>query len=68
MENHEGDYCEPCDNGAREDFDGVVGFDDLLILLAAWGPCAECVEYLDASGDVGFSDLLILLAAWGPCE
>ena len=49
------------------DFDGVVGFDDLLILLAAWGPCAECVEDLDASGDVGFSDLLLLLAAWGPC-
>jgi hypothetical protein len=49
------------------DGDGVVGFADLLMLLAAWGDCGpdECPADLDGSGDVGFSDLLVLLAAWG---
>ena len=53
-----------------EDLDqsGDVGFGDLLLLLAAWGPCGEdCPEDLDDGGDVGFGDLLLLLAAWGPC-
>lgn len=52
------------------DFDGdeSVDFDDLLQLLAAWGPCDEdCPEDLSGNGRVGFEDLLLLLAAWGPC-
>jgi hypothetical protein len=48
------------------DGSGDVGFGDLLLLLAAWGPCC-CPEDLDGSGDVGFGDLLLLLASWGPC-
>jgi len=52
-----------------EDVDGSgdVGFDDVLALLSAWGPCSGCVEDLDGSGEVGFDDLLQTLSAWGPC-
>ena len=53
------------------DEDGAVGFSDLLLVLAAWGPCPHqsgCPEDLDDDDQVGFSDLLIVLAAWGPCE
>ncbi|NNF42291.1 MAG: DNRLRE domain-containing protein [Phycisphaerales bacterium] len=49
------------------DDSGDVGFNDLLAVLAAWGPCDGCVEDIDMSGDVGFTDLLVILAAWGPC-
>ncbi len=50
--------------------DGVVGINDLLILLAAWGPCPapclpSCAADLDLDGTVGTSDLLILLGNWG---
>ena len=50
------------------DGDGVVGLSDLLILLAEWGPCADCDDCpadLDDDCVVGLSDLLILLANWG---
>ena len=50
------------------DGDGVVGFEDLLALLAAWGDCPEppdpCAADLDDDGDVDFDDLLLLLAGW----
>ncbi len=51
-----------------EDLDGSgsVGFNDLLILLAAWSDSGGPTD-LDGSGIVGFNDLLILLAAWGAC-
>ncbi|MBT8208566.1 MAG: hypothetical protein KJO18_09850 [Acidimicrobiia bacterium] len=55
------------------DFDGdqIVGFADLLQLLANWGPCpappTECPWDIDASDDVGFTDLLVVLGGWGPC-
>lgn len=52
------------------DADGVIGFSDLLVVLAAWGPCpagAFCDADLDASGAVDFSDLLEILAAFGDC-
>lgn len=44
--------------------DGVIGFADLLIVLAAWGPCVGCPSDFDASGDVGLSDLLFVLSSW----
>lgn len=50
------------------DGDGVVGTNDLLILLANWGPCGDCNDCpadLDDDCNVGTSDLLILLANWG---
>ena len=59
-----------CVDPCREDLDGSgeVGFDDLLQLLAAWGPCPDCPEDLNDDDEVGFDDLLRLLAAWGACE
>jgi hypothetical protein len=50
------------------DGDGVVGVNDLLLLLAAWGPCpleGVCPADLDGDGEVGIGDLLMLLANWG---
>jgi hypothetical protein len=53
------------------DGDGRVGIGDLLLLLAAWGPCpaAECSPAcpadLDRDCTVGIGDLLILLGNWG---
>ncbi|MBX3373231.1 MAG: hypothetical protein KF817_05300 [Phycisphaeraceae bacterium] len=64
------------DQGAFErpfhpaDFDcnSAVDFQDLLVLLAAYGDCPEspdpCPWDLDGNGAVGFSDLLILLSWW----
>ena len=45
--------------------DGIVNTEDLLALLAAWGPCPECPEDINGDGTVNTSDLLILLANWG---
>ena len=48
--------------------DGSVGASDLLILLANWGPCADCAACpADLNDDctVGAADLLFLLANWG---
>jgi hypothetical protein len=56
---------EPCP--ADIDGDGSVTFEDLLSVLAAWGPCPSCPEDLDDDGTVGFTDLLTILASWGPC-
>lgn len=51
-----------------EDLDGdtVVGFGDILQILAVWGQ-AGGAEDLDGSGFVDFGDLLVIFAAWGPC-
>lgn len=52
------------------DLDDVVGFSDLTLLLAAWGPCPAvppCPADLDFDFQVGFSDLTTLLANWGAC-
>ena len=48
------------------DGDGVVAMPDLLIVLAAWGPCwaGPCPADLDGDGGVGLGDLLAVLAAW----
>ena len=48
------------------DGDGVVAMPDLLIVLAAWGPCGAgpCPADLDGDGGVGLGDLLAVLAAW----
>lgn len=45
--------------------DGVVNFEDLLDVLAAWGPCAPpCPADVDGDGVVDFADLLAVLANW----
>jgi len=59
----------PC--AADVDGDGTVRFDDILLILNAWGPCPspplECPGDIDGNTIVGFSDLLIVLNTWGPC-
>lgn len=48
--------------------DGVVDVSDLLLLLAAWGPCPpeeSCDADLNNDGSVDVSDLLLLLGNWG---
>jgi len=45
--------------------DGVVGTDDLLMVIAEWGPCGtSCDADIDGDGLVGANDLLIILAGW----
>ena len=47
--------------------DNLVNTTDLLLLLAAWGPCADCDNCpadLDGDCQVSTADLLILLANW----
>jgi hypothetical protein len=64
-----GTYAFVVNRTTRADITGdcVVGFDDLLALLAAWGPCddpADCDEDVDEDGIVGFADILEVLANW----
>ena len=52
------------------DGNGITDFQDLLILLAQWGPCVPgqfCEWDFDFDGVAGFSELLVILAQWGPC-
>jgi hypothetical protein len=46
------------------DGDGEVGVDDLLTMLASWGPCEGCPADGDGSGSVDVNDILMLLANW----
>jgi hypothetical protein len=56
------------------DIDGTgdVGFPDLLVVLANWGPYEPCPPHLagdiDLDCEVGFGDLLVVLSSWGPCR
>ena len=51
------------------DFDnsGAVDFNDIVTLLAAYGPCPGCAADLTGDDEVAFDDLVALLAAFGPC-
>jgi trimeric autotransporter adhesin len=54
---------------------GVVNIDDLLAVIAAWGPCpvppASCMANVAqggaSAGVVDIDDLLAVISAWGPC-
>ena len=60
----------PCDEDVNGS--GGVDFDDVLAILAAWGPCPDppdpCPADVDGDGVVAFGDLLAVLGGWGPCE
>lgn len=67
-----GGDVEPKTPSCPGDFNGdsVIDVSDLLILLGAWGPCADpgnCPPDLNGDGVVDVSDLLLVLGAWGPC-
>ena len=47
---------------------GAVDFDDLVAVLAAWGPCDECPADVDGDGAVGLDDVLQVLSGWGACD
>ena len=50
--------------------DGIIGFADIVQLLAAWGDCpgpGSCEADVNGDGSVGFADLLEILAAYGDC-
>jgi hypothetical protein len=50
--------------------DGQVNIDDLLAVIASWGPCpappAPCEADLDGDDEVTISDLLLVLSNWNP--
>lgn len=61
------DSCITCFGDV--DGSGEVGFGDLSLVLATWGPCGgTCPTDLDRDGSTGLGDLLAVLAAWGPCS
>lgn len=49
------------------DDSGAVDFADVLVIIAAWGPCSGCPADLDGDGTVTFADLLLAIGSWGPC-
>lgn len=62
-----GSPCNQCELADISD-DGEVSIEDILILIAFWGPCDACIADLDMSGEVDISDLLIVIDNWGTCE
>lgn len=57
-------------NGSLALPDGVVDFNDLLLVLSSWGTTGApetLAADVDHDGMVGFGDLLTVLSAWGPC-
>ena len=64
------DVCEPC-GGLDLDGTGSVGFEEMIQIVAALGPCPEtgaCLGDVDGDRTVGFNDLAIVVGAWGPCD
>ena len=49
---------------------GVISFEDLVMLISAWGNlCPDgCAEDLNCNGVVDSGDLLIILSRWGVCD
>ncbi|MDP7070738.1 MAG: hypothetical protein QF561_05250 [Phycisphaerales bacterium] len=48
--------------------DVIVGVDDLLAVVSAWGPCGGCLEDINGDGVVGADDVLAVIADWGWCH
>ena len=58
---------DSCDLTGDIDGDGLVGINDFLALLGAWGPCGDCGACpadLDGDCQVEIDDFLLLLGAW----
>jgi len=58
------DLVDPADI----DGDGIVGFNDLLLVLTNFGPCPtppfECPFDVNSDGTIDFNDVLFVLASW----
>lgn len=48
------------------DGDGVTSFEDLLLVLSAWGS-NDPARDPDGDGETAFGDVLMILTAWGDC-
>ncbi len=60
--------CTPAALPSDLNGDGLVGIEDFLALLDAWGSCSDCGTCpadFDGECSVGILDLLILLGNWG---
>ncbi|MCP3902619.1 MAG: hypothetical protein GY715_03200 [Planctomycetes bacterium] len=59
----------PDECGCSADLNGNadVGFDDILLIIAAWG-CTSCPEDVSGNGIVDFADILEAIAQFGPCS
>ena len=57
--------CTPISVPGDVNGDGVADFNDLLSVLAAFGPCSGCPADLDGNGQVDFTDLLEMLVLIG---
>ncbi|MCP3904080.1 MAG: hypothetical protein GY715_10640 [Planctomycetes bacterium] len=64
-----GAYESPGTASCPEDLDGrgLVGFGDILVVIASWGPCGACEADLNLDGEVGFAEIIAVISAWGPC-
>ena len=59
-----GDECPP--DCPDVDGDGMVGVNDVLAVVAAWGSDDPDAD-IDGDGTVGTNDLLAVIGTWGPC-
>jgi hypothetical protein len=48
--------------------DGNTDVDDLLAVLNAWGPCADCPADLTDDDIVNVDDLLAVINGWNACN
>ena len=64
----QGDPCPADISPAGGDF--RVTIDDLLAVIAAWGPCPpqSCPADVNGSGAVDIDDLLMVINTWGSCS
>ena len=56
---------QPCDGDL--DGDGIVGTNEILAVLDAWGDCTDCEADITGDGTVNVDDLLYIVSAFGPC-
>ncbi|MDP6479300.1 MAG: hypothetical protein QGI75_04585 [Phycisphaerales bacterium] len=63
---YENDPIDDCPEDV--DGDGLIGVDDVLMIIGAWGPCSGCAADVDGDGAVDVDDLLAVVAAWGSCS
>ena len=47
--------------------DGLVGVQDLIILLTQWLCMGDCTADLNGDGIVNFTDIALLFHTWGEC-
>ena len=57
---------DDCPADSHGNGDGIVGVDDLLIVIGNFGGPGPAGD-IDESGHVTVNDLLIVIDTWGPC-